>query len=577
MSTLRFCGLGLRLLGLAAFLPFLLSAAPAKVCEEKVDLRVAAKNLAWLTCDSGRRGIEADATLFDLSGQKDDPTAAPRQIPGIVTIRLLPGTLLDYSSVEFAADLEPGKEYVLKIVPASILRVVASHEPLTGIDWATLFVAFSTKADVTLINSEEALELGNKFLLNSNVGLKTCDNQKPTLEETNPQEKPKTHDVSLQRVSVNQPGERDSATDSCTSPPNDPQTHNPVLDPPAVGTAYITLKNDTFQQAKAKLNVHGIYDVFGQEVSVPDDSRKVTLKDLPKGKDDATYYLQFSNQAGPGAKPTWSLDVKGAPVFGANFAGFSPTLNVLADVGFGGTDSPNTVTIGGGVTRLFPTGHSPLEAVRFTPTLNLEADRTFAKERNLVFSPDLRFYLPFLNLKRDLRSRRDYVRAVAGKPASEAADVDEDDPAFKKVWGFFTQLWLGMETGGSLIDPTVETDDKTSSVHVPSFGIVRFNPHIQTNFELWRFTLDFQANCRYIGHTEYVGRINSITDPPTGTSTDVAVLDSVHGRRGYGELSLSFAIDKSAHVNFTTTYKRGSAPPSFDKVDVVQSGITLKY
>src|SRR2546429_568605 len=113
--------------------------------------------------------------------------------------------------------------------------------------------------------------------------------------------------------------------------------------------------------------------------------------------------------------------------------------------------------------------------------------------------------------------------------------------------------------------------------HVPSFGIVRFNPHIQTNFELWRFTLDFQANCRYIGHTEYVGRINSITDPPTGTSTDVAVLDSVHGRRGYGELSLSFAIDKSAHVNFTTTYKRGSAPPSFDKVDVVQSGITLKY
>ena len=30
-------------------------------------------------------------------------------------------------------------------------------------------------------------------------------------------------------------------------------------------------------------------------------------------------------------------------------------------------------------------------------------------------------------------------------------------------------------------------------------------------------------------------------------------------------------------IYLTSTYKRGSAAPAFNKVDVVQSGITLKY
>jgi len=34
---------------------------------------------------------------------------------------------------------------------------------------------------------------------------------------------------------------------------------------------------------------------------------------VPKTKDDAGYYLKFSLQAGPGAKPGWVADIKAAP------------------------------------------------------------------------------------------------------------------------------------------------------------------------------------------------------------------------------------------------------------------------
>jgi hypothetical protein len=337
------------------------------------------------------------------------------------------------------------------------------------------------------------------------------------------------------------------------------------------------MRDNRFYQAKAQLNVKGVFDIFGQEINIPKDKQKMTLKDLPKGKEDASYYLQFSNQAGPGSKPTWSLDTKAAPLFGGEYGGFSPILNLVANVGFGNVKSPNTVTLGGGLTRLFFTGDRTLQAVRFSPTLNFETDRTFDKERNLIVSPDFRLYLPFLNNKRDLRSRRQYIQAIENKSPSEISKIDPDDPAFKKYWGFFAQLWMGMEAGGSLISPTVQTQDKSSSVLVPSYGVARFHPRLQTNFELWRFTLDLTATSRYVGTTEYVGRIIPTTDPVTGAKKNVAILDPIHGWRGYGELSLSFALDQSSHINFSITYKRGSAPPTYDKVDVVQTGITLKY
>ena len=565
------------LLAFAFFTSLPSCAAPSKFCETRVDLKIATRDIAWLSCDSGLRGLEADGTLFDVSSRDDDPTAAAMEIKGAVIIRLIPNPFLHYSEVHFPSSLQPNKSYVLKIVPPDISKVVpAGLSP--GVEgWAPLFISFSTKATTILTNGKDPVETGSEFVLTSDMGFAACPQQKPTVEEILPLLKPKPHPAVLQRSSLALPGETDRPTASCQLPPLDLDTGKPQFNPPRIGQAFLTLRSDKFYQSKAQLNVKGVYDVFGQEVSIPKDKQKIALKDLPKGKDDATYYLQFSDQAGPGAKPTWALDAKGVPVLGGEFAGFSPILNLLANVGYGNVQSPNTIVLGGGLTQMFPIKHSTLQALRFSPTFNFETDRTFDQERNLIFSPDLRIYLSFLNHKRDLRSRRAYIDAIENKSQAEISKIDPDDQKFKKFWGFYTQLWVGMETGGSLISPTVQTPDKTSSVLVPSYGIVRFHPKLQTNFELWRFTLDFNATSRYIGETEFVGRVVSITNPITGAKKSMAILDSVQGWRGYGEISLSFALDQSSHINLTTTYKRGSAPPSFNKVDVVQSGITLKY
>ena len=552
-------------------------AAPSKICTTRVDLKIVARGTAWLSCDSGLRGFEAAAKLFDVSSRDDDPTAPAFEIPGVATIRLTPKTLLHYSEVRFPSDLQPNKNYVLKIVSSNISRVVPP-EPGPGAEgWAPLYVSFSTKPTTVLTNGKDPVETGSEFVLTSDMGLAPCSEQKPSIEEIVPLLKAKPHTAVLRRSSLGLPGEQDKPTASCQLPEPDPQTGKPQFNPPRIGQAFLTLRGDTFRQAKAQLNVRGVYDVFGQEISIPKEKQKIALKDLPKGKDDATYYLQFSNQAGPGSKPSWALDAKGTPLLGGEFAGFTPTLNVLANVGYGNVQSPNTITLGEGLTRLFAVKHSVLDALRFAPTFDFETDRTFNNERNLIFSPDLRVYLSFLNYKRDLRSRRAYLNAIEDKSQAEISKVDPDNPKFKKYWGFYTQLWVGMETGGSLVSPTVQTSDKTSAALVPSYGIVRFHPKLQTNFELWRFTLDFNATPRYIAETEFVGRIVSTTNPTTGAKTNVAILDSVQGWRGYGEVSLSFALDQSSHINLTTTYKRGSAPPAFNKVDVVQSGITLKY
>ena len=565
------------LLALALFASLPSFAAPSKLCETRVDLKIATRDVAWLSCDSGLHGLEADGALFDVSSRDDDPTAAALEIKGVVLIRLVPNPFLHYSEVHFPSGLQPNKSYVLKIVPSNISKVVPPerHPGVEG--WAPLYVSFTTKATTVLTNGKDPVETGREFVLTSDMGFAACPQQKPTIEEILPLLNPKPHPAVLQRSSLALPDETDTPTASCQLPVVDPQTGRPQFNPPQIGRAFLTLRSDKFYQAKAQLNVKGVYDVFGKEISIPKDKQKIVLNDLPKGKDDATYYLQFSNQAGPGAKPTWALDAKGAPILGGDFAGFTPILNLLANVGYGNVQSPNTITLGGGLTQLFLTKNSTLQALRFSPTLNFETDRTFDHERNIIFSPDLRMYLSFLNYKRDLRSRRAYLNEIENKTQAEISKVDPDDRKFKKYWGFYTQLWVGMESGGSLISPTVQTPDKTSSVLVPSYGIVRFHPKLQTNFELWRFTFDFNLTSRYIGETEYVGRVVSTSNPINGTKKSVAILDSVQGWRGYGEASFSFALDQSSHISLTTTYKRGSAPPSFSKVDVVQSGVTLKY
>lgn len=65
-TILAACLLTFALFGL---LPCSTFAAPSKVCESKLDVKVAAADTAWLTCDGGLRGLEAYGELYDVSGR----------------------------------------------------------------------------------------------------------------------------------------------------------------------------------------------------------------------------------------------------------------------------------------------------------------------------------------------------------------------------------------------------------------------------------------------------------------------------------------------------------------------------
>src|ERR1700681_4333891 len=95
-------------------------AAPSKICESKLELKVAARDTAWFTCDGGLRGADADGELYALSSREDDPPAPATHINGAVTIRLIANTQLKYSEVHFPFELHAGKSYVLKIAPPDI-------------------------------------------------------------------------------------------------------------------------------------------------------------------------------------------------------------------------------------------------------------------------------------------------------------------------------------------------------------------------------------------------------------------------------------------------------------------------
>jgi hypothetical protein len=100
---------------------------------------------------------------------------------------------------------------------------------------------------------------------------------------------------------------------------------------------------------------------------------------------------------------------------------------------------------------------------------------------------------------------------------------------------------------------------------------------LQATVEIWRFPLTGNLTPRFVSVTEPVGELVDGVDPTTGAPGVIAALRDVHGWRGYGDVSLQIGLDRSGHIAFSTTYKRGLAPPTFSVINTVQSGLTIKY
>jgi hypothetical protein len=320
-----------------------------------------------------------------------------------------------------------------------------------------------------------------------------------------------------------------------------------------------------------KLELQGVTDAFGQVPQVK-PPKPAPPPAAPKNKDAAAWYFNFMHQAGVGITPSWIADIKMAPVFSMLPGGFFVTPSLNVDVGqgqVGQTKTNDLINPKLGVTRLVRTRNRTLQAMRFAPSFSYETDRAGDK-RNSLFDGDWRFYISGLYNTKAERTQEAYWRARLLNPKALPQDVP------KAKFGYDIQIYLGTEIGGPLTNNTSKSSDKSTSVLVPTYAVRRLRPHLASTFEFWNLTLSISVFPRYLFGTEYVTR-EATTLKATGKTNQTIYLSTVSGWRPYGECTLSYAFDPSGHYSVNTAYKVGSQPPNFDRVNLVQSGILIRF
>ncbi|MGO9258879.1 MAG: hypothetical protein ACLQU1_21540 [Bryobacteraceae bacterium] len=173
------------------------------------------------------------------------------------------------------------------------------------------------------------------------------------------------------------------------------------------------------------------------------------------------------------------------------------------------------------------------------------------------------------NTKAD-RAQKAFQRARLLDPKTLPQDVP------KAKFGYDTQIDLGTEVGSALTDDTAISSDKSSQVVTPVYAIRRLRPHVSSTWEFGSFSLSLSVYPRYLFTAESVTRQTG-TLQLSGKTNETIYLDAVSGWRPYGECSISYAFDPAGHYAVNAVYKLGSQPPNFDRVNLVQSGILIRY
>lgn len=432
----------------------------------------------------------------------------------------------------FTHGLEPGQDYEL--------RLSGTYTRPTNRDVKELLPTtrfrFSTRADLAVVKTPgpEGVYLTSQFEMQVSDAAKLIDNSHHEEYTLKP----------------------------ASAAPDDYDSMGQILIPSGPSSA---------GQLGPKLEVQGVTDAFGQipPVKAP---KPAPPPAAPKSKDAAAWYFNFLHQAGVGTTPTWIANIKMAPVFRVLPGGFfvTPALNV--DVGqgqVGQTRTNDLINPKLGVTRLVRTRNRIFEAMGFAPAFSYETNRAGDK-RNTLLDGDWRFYIRGLRNTKAERTQEAFQEARRENSKALPQDVP------KKKFGYDTQIYLGTEIGRSLTDNTVKSSDKSSQVMVPAYAVRRLRPHLSSTWEFGSFTVSLLAYPRYLFSPENVTR-ESDTLQPGGKTNKTIFLKTASGWRPYGECSISYAFDPAGHYAVNTAYKLGSQPPNFDRVNLVQSGILIRF
>ena len=436
-----------------------------------------------------------------------------------------------------ASPLELGNRYFVHIPPS------AGDPHPSGSQWKPFWHEVVTEFEATITDAAASIDSGGVLWL--------------------------TTDVALQPVAVPPPATVSLAlTRNGREVPlpaifvvSQPAPIGPGADPAQIGRVKITLTGPRLTDGKVKLTVKGLTDLFDSPVQTGAKARTEILGKKLSGlsKDEVGTYLKFAHEAVRKTRPVWVVDSKLAVELPQRLRGWRVSPTASADIGFGPSESSNTMKFGVAFTR-FDLSENPresfaqdttrvLQGVRTSAAPTFETDRQINK-RNLIV--DLNGELFFRDFYNPLQ-KQNRRRLMAAREADP--DIEMDD-IVGASFGWAITSNLGVETGHALVSTTV-----TAGAH----GILRLRPRLGILLEFKRWSLNIQGT----------GRLLAVTEHVFIEASDSFSVQEFDGWHGSGEVT--FSIPLTPRTALDSTWKVGRQPPQFQRVNAVQTGLAFRF
>lgn len=285
----------------------------------------------------------------------------------------------------------------------------------------------------------------------------------------------------------------------------------------------------------------------------------------PASKDAAVLYANLQIAAGTGTAGAWGLDGKVALLNEPFLHGTWTLLSATANTG-NNTSNIKGSTFTDMIDWMLPGSWAFSLWKKAPTTLTLiagpkyETDYKFDKQ-NLLFSGDSiwtprRLYQP---------------QSYRSKPKNGVMPKYGDD-GYAKV-GYELEFHAGIESGGALIDTTVQNTKKTQSITVPTYSIERVVPQIHGLYQQglgWAGLVSFDSTltARYLFDVE-----NTVIQAANGSLS----IKGVSGWKAINSLTSTWNPPKNNNVGLTVTYKNGFDAPKFLRVNSVLIGVLIQF
>lgn len=526
-------------------------------------------------CTVTRTVVETDRSILVLCNQLPAPLPSVAEIH--VVRKTMPGdpqVILDkVADAQLQEDREGGPQWKRIVLPGSVPALARGnryfvHIPPSagdphpsGAPWKEFWQEVATEFDAVITDSPRSFQSGQVLVLTTGVALRPV---------------PATVSLTLTQ---------DGATRTLPAvfAVSQPAPIGQGPDPDKIGVVDITLTGQPLPVGKVKLAVNGLTDLFGTPVDTAATARTEILGRKLSGltKDEVGTYIKFAHEAGPDSKPAFTIDSKVAVELPRRVGGWRVTPTASADIGFGTSKSSNVINLGVAFTRfdLVMAGfENPressvrdvatrrLQGVRVSAKPTLEADRDFAKKNVLVDLDTEWFFKRFYNPIQ----KQNRLLLLARRDAEQNPNIEMDEIKGASFgWAITTNL--GAAAGGALDDheETFETGEGDSPVSTTvvaeAHGILRLRPKLGILLEFTRFSLNVQGTGRWLLAEERV----------LIESNKTFARREFDGWHGYGEITLSVPLSPRTAIDFT--WKNGRQPPTYERVNAVQTGLAFRF